>query len=240
MKNRPVLWNGVRVPYGASVEELARLVGGPAPQRWTAFVALAHTPDDAALGVLEESARSRDPHVRRIAAAAIGVHPGGARLASVVRALIADTDAAVVRSACDAAGQQRMLEVRDSVARLLEAKEVSTRIAAIRSIRELWKATDFEPVFDAYLHDSSEHVQREAAWTLRATVSASTWHRLFRAWHVDPLPRHRVWACEIALAYGDSDVLRDLRRLTGDVDGHVRLRARQVVTALEQRHSRED
>jgi hypothetical protein len=49
MLNRPTLWNGIEVPYGASVEELARWTDGPAPQRWAAFVALAHTPGDSAL-----------------------------------------------------------------------------------------------------------------------------------------------------------------------------------------------
>ena len=76
MQNRPAVWNGVQVPYGATVEELAHLVDGPIPARWAAFVALAHTSGEPALAVLRASAESPNPHVRRIAVEAIGIRKG--------------------------------------------------------------------------------------------------------------------------------------------------------------------
>jgi hypothetical protein len=58
MQNRPTTWNGVEVPYGASVDHLATLVGGSTPERWAAFVALAHMPGESALAIRAESVRS--------------------------------------------------------------------------------------------------------------------------------------------------------------------------------------
>src|SRR5439155_13833564 len=79
MQNRPSVWNGIPVPYVATVDELAQLIHGPGPARWAAFVAVAHTADESALALLQDSARSPDPNVRRIAVEAIGIHPQGAR-----------------------------------------------------------------------------------------------------------------------------------------------------------------
>jgi HEAT repeat protein len=235
MQNRPAQWNGARVPYGAGVEELERLVRGPVPDRWAAFVALAHTPGESALAVLRESARSSDAHVRRAAVEAIGVHPEGRRLSSVVSSLLSDTDGFVARSACEAAEHLRLTEVHDAIVRLLNAVEESTRRAAVATLREMWQETDFERVFLAFASDASDEVRKEAAWTLRSTVSRSTWRRLFSAWSADELPRHRRWACELAVAYGSGDVLGDIHRLLKDVDGHVRHCAALAVRELKTR-----
>jgi hypothetical protein len=81
---------------------------------------------------------------------------------------------------------------------------------------------DFAPVFRLPLSDPSPAVRRDAAWTLRRTACAETWRELFEAWKGDQLPRHRLWACELAGEHGDESVGVELRALARDRDGHVR------------------
>jgi len=235
MENRPAVWNGTEVPYGEDVAELAKRIHGPAPARWAAFVALAHAPGPSALAVLKDSLGSPDAHVRRIAVEAIGVHAEGMSLGTAVRSLLSDRDPIVVREACEAAGRQHLRDAHDSVARLLNAEDAPTRAAAVRALRELWREADFERVLRAFTSDASDGVRKEAAWTLRSVVSAANWRVLFGLWQVDPLPRHRGWACEMAVEFGGREVLPALQQLAADVDGHVRDRAAQALRDLEAR-----
>ena len=235
MENRPQIWNSVPVPYGADAQELIRLAGGPAPDRWAAFVALAHSGEDSALVFLRESAESSDPHVRRIAAEAIAVHQDGSNLAHAIMKLLYDSHPEVVRSACEAAGRLRLTKAHDPVARLLDSPDRATRRTAARVLRSLWIDTDFARLLQTFTSDPDSEVKKEAAWTLRATASTSTWRQLFEIWQADGLPRHRGWAAELAGAYGDKEVLPPLRGLRNDVDGHVRDRAVQAIRDIEGR-----
>ena len=235
VQNRPTTWNGIEVPYGASVDQLAALVRGATPVRWAAFVALAHAPEESALAVLSESVRSSDPHVRRSAVEAIGVHAEGRRLSAQVCSLLSDTHDFVVRSACEAAAHHHLTDAHDAVLALLDAKPESSRETALQALRELWQDADFTRVLRAFTSETSTAVRKEAAWTLRSTASASTWRQLFALWSGDALPRHRGWACELAALYGSREVLTDLERLTRDVDGHVRDKAAQAVRDIEAR-----
>jgi HEAT repeat protein len=235
MQGRPEIWNSTPVPYGADTNELIRLARGPIPDCWAAFVALAYSRDAAALVFLRECTESSDPHVRRIAVEAIGVHEDGASLAPVILKLIQDSHPPVVRSACEAAGQKRLVQTHDAVAGLLDSPDAATRRVAVRTVRLLWVAADFARVLHTFTSDSDPDVRKEAAWTLRRTASASTWRQLFETWHADTLPRHRGWAAELAGAFGDTELLPRLRGLTSDVDGHVRHRAAQAARDIQER-----
>ncbi len=235
MQNRPEIWNGIHVPYGASVEELVRQAQGPAPARWAAFVALAHSQDEAALAFLRESAGSADPHVRRITAEAIGAHVDGARLGATILRLLGDNHHVVVRSASEAAGRHRLAQTHDAILRLLDTTNDSTRRVAVRTLRSLWIETDFDRVLRTFMSDPAPEVRKAAAWTLRAVAAPSTWQQLFEVWQADGLPRHRGWAAELAGAFGDKQVLSQLERLSTDPDGHVRHHATQAILALEAR-----
>ena len=234
MLNRPTLWNGIEVPYGASVEELARWTDGPAPQRWAAFVALAHTPGDSALEALKDRAVSADAHVRRIALEAISVHPDGHRLRVVILSLLSDRDGFVVRSACEAAARHRLADAHDSILRLLSAGDGLTRAAALRALGALWQEQDFPEVLRLFTSDPSDEVRKEAGWTLHSVVSFANWQALFALWRASTVPRHRTWACELAAMYGGREVLADLRSLSGDADGHVRNRADEAIKVLNE------
>ncbi len=153
----------------------------------------------------------------------------------LVGALLSDSDSFVVRSACEAAGRQRMKDLHDSVIRLLKVTEAATRIAALHALSELWQESDFTPVLHIFTVDPSVEVRKEAAWALRSKASTSNWRPLFDLWRADGLARHRQWACELATVHGDADLLPDVRNLTGDLNGHVRSRAAEAVRALETR-----
>lgn len=233
MLHRPEVWNSIRVPYDSSVGDLVRLAQGTSPERWAAFVALAHSPDKSALTFLRESAGSSDPHVRRIAVEAIGAHPQGSDLSDVIVSLLADRHPVVVRSACEAAGWQRVAQAHDAIVRLLDSADASTRRVAVRTLPALWRETDFPRVLQVFTSDQSSEVKRDAAWTLRAVVSESTWQKLFGIWQADALSRHRCWAAELVGAFGDELFLPQLQTLASDIDGHVRYRAAQAIRDLE-------
>jgi HEAT repeat protein len=235
MQNRPTLWNGIEVPYGASVEELAKRTDDAAPSRWAAFVALAHTPGDSALEVLKDRAGSADAHVRRIAVEAIGVHPDGHQLRAVILSLLSDRDGFVVRSACDAAARHGLTDAHDPIVRLLSAADGLTRGSALRAVRELWQEADFPEVLRVFTSDTSDEVRKEAGWTLYSLASSDNWRTLFALWRTSSVPRHRTWACELAAMYGGPEMLADLRSLSGDADGHVRNRADDAINALKER-----
>jgi hypothetical protein len=148
---------------------------------------------------------------------------------------LSDRDPVVVRAACQAAGRQHLVDAHDFVARLLDADDASTRAAAVGALRELWREADFERVFGAFTSDASDEVRKEAAWTLRSATSAANWRALFGIWQVDPLPRHRKWACELAAEFGGREDLPALHHLTGDVNGHVRDHAVQALREFEAR-----
>jgi hypothetical protein len=114
------------------------------------------------------------------------------------------------------------------------------RIAALRGLAILWEESDFEPVFDRYLHDSSDGVRREAAWTLQHNANSDCWQRLFSAWSTDVLARHRVWACQLAGRFASKSHLPELEFLQSDADGHVRIAAKRAADSLvsaEHRHA---
>jgi hypothetical protein len=92
----------------------------------------------------------------------------------------------------------------------------------VRALGELWSPEVHAAVWALSRKDKSEFVQKEAERTLRRTASAQTWRRLFDRWKLDPLPRLRVWACELLSDFAQSGDLPELRRLVRDRNAHVR------------------
>jgi HEAT repeat protein len=229
---RPPIWNGAPVPYDAPITDLRAAVGQPGPKAWVAIRALAEKPDAAALAVLVELSRSSDAHLRRAAIEGIGIHRSGASHFDVVCQALHDREAIVVRAATEAAASHRLQPAHDRILALVAAPEESTRLAAFRSLEVLWHSSDFEAVFDRYLHDSSDRVRKQAAWTLHKNVDAEHWERVFSVWSKDALPRHRAWACELAGSFGNRTVAPLLEELRADRDGHVRSAAEQALAQV--------
>lgn len=233
--HRPSDWNGHPIPYGASVEELTNLLQRPAPVCWTAFIALASTPGEAALALLHDYAGSKDPHFRYSAIEAIGNHPEGWRLSDDIQKLLLDTHDFVVCSAIMAAAKHHLVDLHDIIFKFLNHEDESTRSTAVHALRVLWQPTDFDRVFQVHTKDPSIEVRKKAGWTLRTCVTDTTWRSLFGIWWNDPIPRHRQWACDLAAAYGDEGVISVVHRLRDDNDGHVRYRAADAVREIRHR-----
>src|SRR5262245_28382905 len=99
------------------------------------------------------------------------------------------------------------------------ASEDTTRVAALRALEVLWQSSDFEVVLDRYLHDPSDAVRKQAAWALYKNVGAEHCERVFSIWSEDPLPRYRLWACQLAGRFGSKAVVPALEKLRADPDG---------------------
>jgi HEAT repeat protein len=215
--------NGLPVPRDLGVPALRALVAQGGPAVWAAIQALAERGDDASLAALAEYAGSRDEMLRRASVEAIGRHTRGRAAGSVVLRALRDASPFVVRTACHAAAATGLDEARDAVLIHLGATEASTRAAAAQSLALLAAPSDFDRVLHTSVGDSDPSVRKDAAWTLRTRCAGpDTWRRLFDVWRCDPLPRHRVWACELAAEFGGAEADELLRPFAADPDGHVR------------------
>jgi HEAT repeat protein len=232
MNFKPINWNGVPIPHDTPVTDLRAMVEHPGPEAWAAFRALAARPETEALAILVETVRSSDPHLRRSAVEAIGIHPNGRTACDVVCQLLHDRDNFVVRAAVDAAAKLRLDTAHEQILELVKSSEANTQLAALRALESLGQPSDFAAVFDLYLNDPSETVQKQAAWALQTIVSAEYWAQLFSVWSKDPMPRHPVWACQLAERFGDNAVLPALEALQVDHDGHVCCAAGQAADRI--------
>ncbi|MET4601938.1 HEAT repeat protein [Bradyrhizobium sp. JR4.1] len=192
--------------------------------------------DDEALGELRTLSTASDAFVRRTAIEVIGQHKRGHELRTIIAAAFSDTSDYVRRTACGIVEQWKLAEAHDLVLPLLRAPEASTRECALRALAEIWHEADFHSTFDLYRRDPEIGVRKEAARTLRRGAAAGNWRLLFDAFSRDELPRHRLWACEIAETFGDPDVLPALTLLLNDDDGHVRKSAAHAHQAIGARN----
>ncbi|MGJ4911339.1 HEAT repeat domain-containing protein [Bradyrhizobium sp. HKCCYLS2033] len=188
-----------------------------------------------ALTALREASADPDQFIRRTAIEIIGRHPSGRDLHNVVLSALTDPSEYVVRAGCRIIEDWKWDAVHDVVAALLRSTSRETRRTAIRTLSAIWRQADFQPVFHIYSGDTEPAVRREAAWTLREQVTSSDWLQLFEAFRTDDIPRHRVWACDLAGNFGHPDATTLLDTLSSDRDGHVRKAAAKAVAALRER-----
>ncbi|WP_257167743.1 HEAT repeat domain-containing protein [Bradyrhizobium sp. SRS-191] len=205
-----------------------------------ALRALVTRDDAASLAILRTAAADADQFIRRTAIEIIGRHPNGQGLRDVVLTALTDTSDYVVRASCEVIKDWAWNEAHDAVARLLRTRSPATRQVAIRALGTIWRPTDFEAVHRIYNCDADLAVKREAAWVLRAQATAADWQQLFEDLRGDDLPRHRVWACELAAAFGAPTTIPIMDTLCADRDGHVRKAAEKAITTLRARRSDDD
>ncbi len=234
MTDRPSIWNGISIPYGAPLSELRALLEGPVPERWAAFYAVAATPGREALDLLLQYGNSPDHHVRRAALEAIGHHSEGRLAADIVLAALQDDSAFVVRTACAAAAELGLLKAHERLRALLtDDPEEQTRWAAVDALAVLWETSDHDALVTSFTTDKSDEVRKRAAWALRERVTRETWLQLFTLWRDAALPRYRTWACELAGTFGGAAQVEDLERLSQDDNGHVRSAAHRALQWLQ-------
>ena len=192
--------------------------------------------DDAdAMKILAEAAAFDDHFLRRTAMEAIGRHPRGRDLRTVILKALGDPSEYVVRTACEVVAGWELAEAHDLIVLLLANASTATRQSALRALNPIWVDADFPPVFRVYTTDSEIDVRRDAAWVLQRRVTSAHWRTLFDAFYADDLPRHRQWACELAESFSGPDILPALSQLSRDRDGHVRKAALQAIQAISGR-----
>jgi hypothetical protein len=230
---KPPTINGVPVPYDTSVAELRKMVNIPGPDAWAAIRSLAEKSEPEALGILGSLTRSKDWRFRRSAVEAIGISPLGHKSQEIVCNLLSDPSSYVMRAAIEAAANQKISCAHNEILKLMKAAEENTRIVALHALMDLWQPSDFDLVFDRYSHDPSDRVKKQAAWTIHENLDSQNWRRIFLAWINDPVPRHRIWACELAEKFGIRSDLTVLQPLINDPNGHVRRAVAKVSRKFE-------
>ena len=106
-------------------------------------------------------------------------------------------------------------EAHTEVVGLLKSNSPSTREAALRALEKLWQQADFETVLAVFKDDRSQEVRRTAGWTLWETRSAERASALVGLWRADPLPHHRVWACQVAAEFPQPSFHADIASSRG-------------------------
>src|SRR6266849_7629210 len=185
---KPQIWNGVPIPYGASVGELRATIADGGPKAWAAIRALAEKPDAEALAVLVQLTQLSDPHRRRAAIEAIGMHRSGQTASEAICQALHDPEARIVRAAMEAAANLNLPRAHDQLLSLVKASDENTRIAALGSLEKLWQPADFESVFYVYRNDPCERVRKQAAWTLHPNGGEGQWAVVCAAWSTDTVP----------------------------------------------------
>lgn len=99
----------------AGIVELVAVACGPAPERWSAFAALARTGDVTGLQALIDFLHSRDCYVRRAALEAIGNHIHARTSAALITPCLQDSSEFVVRTACEVAAKLGLYEAHETL-----------------------------------------------------------------------------------------------------------------------------
>jgi HEAT repeat protein len=233
LSERTNILNGVPIPYGSTVAELTLLLSRGDSLGWAAFAALAQKGCPDSLQVLQVAAEDSDWHVRRCAIEALGQH-ALARLAeqTIIRSL-SEAIPGLVRAACSAVACAKLAGAHRAIVGLLTDTNPMIREMAIRTLSEIWQPADFAAVWIMHISDPEIAVRQTAAWLLFKYAASDSWRPLFDQWAIDPRPRHRKWACDLASQFGDSTLADALRHLENDQDGHVRKAASRVLSSWE-------
>jgi HEAT repeat protein len=194
--------------------------------------ALSHEPGRDALDRIVPFLTARDEFVRRSAVEALGSHPDGLAEARRIADALKDRSPYVRRAAAELAARWEQREFRDAVKRLLREGESASRIVGLTAIDRLWSTEDFAQIFDLFRTDPHTGVRKSAGRVLRNHADSRNWRLLFEAFAMEPIPRHRIWACELARSFGDQSITAAVQRLLQDSDGHVRRAAHEAMQAL--------
>ncbi|WP_161850444.1 HEAT repeat domain-containing protein [Bradyrhizobium sp. CCBAU 051011] len=196
---------------------------------------LASRNDVEAMDTLQKLTTASDQFLRRTALEIIGRHARGRELTASVLGALRDSSEYVRRTACAVVEQWKLVEAHDLLLPLLAEPAASTRESALRALSVIWDDADFQAVLEIYKKDPEISVRRQAASALRQQPHGENWRVLFADFFRDKLPRHRSWACELAGAHGESDILPLLAPLLDDRDGHVRRAAAHASQAIARR-----
>jgi hypothetical protein len=235
LQNRPIRGNIERFLHWKTLVSRMPFSGANPPITHEVIPELASQEDAGAVNALAEAAALKDQFIRRTAIEAIGRHPQGRELRTIILSALRDPSEYVVRTACEVVAQWELNEAHELVVALLAKVSTATRQTAIRTLGTIWVDADFPLIFRIYTNALEIDVRREAAWVLRRHVTSTHWRTLFDAFYVDELPRHRQWTCELAETFSGPDILPSVLQLSLDADGRVRKAASQAIRTLSSR-----
>lgn len=179
--------------------------------------------------------RSPDWGRRRAACEALGIRARACSTVDAVAARLDDDSPYVLAAACRALSRLGAVGLRDRFALVLAHPDEGCRVAAVEALDTCGGAETFDVLFPLLRVDTSEMVRRRAAFALQRHSTSTTWSALFTRWQSDALPRHRVWACDLAARFGDTTCVSTLLLLENDRDGHVRRAARLALLSVRAR-----
>jgi len=211
---------------------LARAQDASGDELWGIARALGEDSSSECLKGLAILAQSDDIDRRRAALYALGKNEKGAVMRDVVLAAFGDPAFQVVWAAVEAAAGLQIVEANERIVQLLE-KPNPVRRAAVAALRHIWHPSNFEPTLNVFRKSRKDQTRKEAAWTLRQHASSENWSILFDEWKDDEVPRHRIWACQLAAMHGGRSVTRQVANLSQDSDGHVRAAAEAAFRELD-------
>ena len=229
-RRRPPILNGTLIPYDSSVKELTAQLEYADSRAWAAIAALGFKDDLASLDLLVQLLTHRDWSYRYSAVLAIKNHAKVNVVLHIVRSLLHDASQYVVRAACSILAELKDYGCRDSIIRLLSTSERDTRLSALSSLKELWAPSDIDLVISIYHSDNDEMVHRAAGFIMWENSNENNWQRLLNCFWNDPLPRHRLWACQLIGKFGDFHDHPQLVALLDNKDGHIRKAANKALT----------
>lgn len=228
-----IIENGVVLSTAMALKQLQDLLSIPGPSAWAACKALGRQQDTESLAIIIGLMHSSDWRYRRCAVAAVASHSLGITAADEILALLKDSSPYVVRQACLTVADLHLDKGHTAVLQLTTSADPATRQVALIALSKIWEPSDFAYVLDRYLHESNGTIKREAAWILHKHRSADTWQVLFKLWLTDDLPRHRIWATQLAGEFGPASIKSALEVLLTDKDGHVRQAAKRAIEHLQ-------
>lgn len=233
MERKPTVYNGELIPLELSENQLRELLNTPSPKAWAACIALAYHPSEEAFSILQDLLNHADWRYRRTAIEAMGYHNQVTTIPEKMLDCLDDPSPFVVKEALRTINRMKLSFAHDQVIHLTLSKNSDLREEAIRTLEALALPKDFGMLLDRYQNDPSIRVKKVLGWVLKNLATQNNWQDLFFVRKDDPIPRHRVWACEIVGIYDPLSVITELKRLASDPNGHVRKAAMQVLETAQ-------
>ena len=167
---------------------------------------------------------------RRSALEALGKLPRDADTDALVLDALRDTSGYVIRTAAEIVERWGLVDAAPVLRQRTGDSDPLTRRSALDALRIVGRAEDIDLLLPLLAHDPDRSVRNAAAWAISALAGQDNWRRAFAALLGDPMPRHRLFACEMAAKFGGAQDREVLRPLLDDEDGHVRKAVARILS----------
>jgi HEAT repeat protein len=142
-----------------------------------------------------------------------------------------DTSGYVIRTATEIASRWGLTAAAARLRTLARDADSLTRRASLEALRTLGSDEDLGMLLTLFGSDPNRDVRNAAAWAMAALASQRNWRDALAALAVDPIPRHRLFACDLIERFGNDSDRETLQSLLDDPDGHVRKAAGRLLNS---------